>query len=158
MNLSISRTPFITIICLNIIISFNTYALVEYDQNVTNNTIFGSGNANGSFTTDRRNGIEVGLRAKIPDSGTIYSNGDGTYSYSLMQTEHPNCSIDPRAPQLSHRALCHNDGPSAPPRAYQTNNADVPFLPQFLRSYHHVLNQSTGGVRIHLTNLRCAHC
>lgn len=31
---------------------------------VTNNVIYGSGNINGSFTLDRANGIELGLRVK----------------------------------------------------------------------------------------------
>ena len=63
-------------------------ALVEYDQNVTPNVIFGSGNANGSFTRDRRNGIEIGLRGKLrfnssglPEN-SYHSNGDGTYSFN----------------------------------------------------------------------------
>ena len=53
---------------------------VEFDQNITPDVIFGSGNANGFFTTDRRNGIEIGIRAKIPFVGLINSHGDGTYS------------------------------------------------------------------------------
>jgi len=59
---------------------------IEFDQNVTPNVIFGTGNANGGFTTDRRNGIEIGIRAKIPFVGTLNSNGDGTYSYTLAET------------------------------------------------------------------------
>ena len=62
-------------------------AVVMYDQNVTNNVIFGSGNTNGSYTTDRANGIELGLRGKLrfnagnlPEN-TFNSNGDGTYSF-----------------------------------------------------------------------------
>ena len=61
---------------------------VEFDQFVTPDIIFGDGNVNGSFTTDRRDGIEIGLRAKIPFVGLINSNGDGTYSYTLLETEH----------------------------------------------------------------------
>ncbi|MCA9235116.1 MAG: hypothetical protein KDA44_06580 [Planctomycetales bacterium] len=57
-------------------------ASLQFDQNVTNSVIFGSGNANGGFTVDRANGVEVGLRAKIrwpaPQS-TYLSQGDGTY-------------------------------------------------------------------------------
>jgi hypothetical protein len=65
----------------------STLAVVEFDQNVTPDVIFGSGNANGGFTTDRRNGIELGLRAKMrfdagcAPSNTYNSNGDGTYSF-----------------------------------------------------------------------------
>lgn len=62
-------------------------AVIMYDQNVTNNAIFGGGNANGSYTTDRANGIELGLRGKLRFNGanapenTFNSNGDGTYSF-----------------------------------------------------------------------------
>ncbi|MCF6217120.1 MAG: PEP-CTERM sorting domain-containing protein [Emcibacter sp.] len=56
-----------------------------YDQNVSPDVIFGTGNANGAFTVDRNAGIELGLRAKIPFVGTTNSNGDGTYSYSLAE-------------------------------------------------------------------------
>jgi hypothetical protein len=60
---------------------------LNYDQNVTPDVIFGSGNANGSFTTGVAGGIELGLRAKLrfnasnlPES-TYNSNGDGSYSF-----------------------------------------------------------------------------
>lgn len=62
-------------------------ATLLYDQNVTPNVIFGSGNGNGSFTVDRENGVELGLRAKLRfnasgvSDGTYHSNGDGTYSF-----------------------------------------------------------------------------
>ncbi len=61
----------------------------EYDQDVTSNIIFGSGNANGSFTTSRGNGLELGLRGKLrfnasnlPEN-TFNSNGDGTYTFNV---------------------------------------------------------------------------
>jgi len=54
-----------------------------FDQNITPDIIFGSGNTNGGFTVDRSNGVELGLRAKIPFTGVLHSNGDGTYSYSF---------------------------------------------------------------------------
>jgi hypothetical protein len=60
-------------------------AVVEYDQNVTPDTIYGSGNTNGSFTTDRADGIELGLRATVPFVGAHNSNGDGSYSFSLAE-------------------------------------------------------------------------
>lgn len=61
-----------------------TKQTVEFDQNVTPEVIFGTGNDNGSFTTDRRNGVEVGLRAKLrfPSENVFNSNGDGTYSFA----------------------------------------------------------------------------
>jgi hypothetical protein len=62
-------------------------AALLFDQNVTPDVIFGSGNANGGFTVDRRNGIELGLRGKLrfnasnlPEN-TFNSNGDGTYTF-----------------------------------------------------------------------------
>jgi len=62
-------------------------ANIQYDQNVTNNVIFGSGNSNGAYTTDRENGVELGLRGKLrynasgQPENTYNSNGDGTYSF-----------------------------------------------------------------------------
>lgn len=64
-----------------------TNASLLYDQNVTSEAIFGSGNANGSFTVDRNNGIELGLRGKLRfdednrPRNQFNSNGDGTYSF-----------------------------------------------------------------------------
>jgi hypothetical protein len=58
--------------------------MLEYNQDVTPDVIFGSGNANGWFTTGRKNGVEVALRAKIrfpKTSPTLtVSPGDGTYN------------------------------------------------------------------------------
>ncbi|GJM23165.1 MAG: hypothetical protein DHS20C15_30800 [Planctomycetota bacterium] len=55
-----------------------------FDQNVTPDTIFGTGNANGAFTVDRQDGVELGLRGKLrfPTAGIYNSNGDGTYTFS----------------------------------------------------------------------------
>ena len=73
---------------LEIVAAGGAQAAVMYDQNVTGNVIFGSGNDNGAFTVDRSNGIELGLRAKLrfnesnlPEN-TFNSNGNGTYSFS----------------------------------------------------------------------------
>jgi hypothetical protein len=62
-------------------------ASVQYDQNVTNNAIWGSGNSNGGYTTfrDETTGIELGLRAKVrfptpsDNAAGIKSQGNGTY-------------------------------------------------------------------------------
>jgi len=60
---------------------------LEFDQNVTPDVIFGSGNDNGAFTVDRQGSIELGLRGKLRfDSNNVpqnvfNSNGDGTYSF-----------------------------------------------------------------------------
>jgi hypothetical protein len=62
-------------------------AAITYDQNVTSDVIFGSGNANGGFTVDRENGIELGLRGKVrfdstgQPQNTFNSNGAGTYTF-----------------------------------------------------------------------------
>lgn len=55
-------------------------AIILYDQNVTPDVIFGSGNDNGVCTVETANNIEVGLRAKTRYLGTYNSNGDGTYN------------------------------------------------------------------------------
>jgi uncharacterized repeat protein (TIGR01451 family) len=60
---------------------------LAFDQDVTPDAIFGGGNANGAFTTDRRNDIELGLRGKLrfnasgQPENTFNSNGDGSYSF-----------------------------------------------------------------------------
>lgn len=56
-----------------------------YDQDITPDVIFGSGNANGAFTVDSRNGMELGLRAKLRFDETnqpasVY-NSDGAGKY-----------------------------------------------------------------------------
>ena len=59
----------------------------SFDANVTGDVIFGSGNANGGFTVNQDNGLELGLRAKVRfDSNNqpqniFNSNGDGTYTF-----------------------------------------------------------------------------
>ena len=58
-----------------------------FDQDVAPAVIMGSGIANGGFTVDRTNKIELGLRARLryDDDGnptnTVNSNGDGSYTY-----------------------------------------------------------------------------
>jgi hypothetical protein len=61
-----------------------------FDQDVTPDVIFGSGNDNGSFTVNQSNGIELGLRGKLrfndsnnPEN-TFNSNGDGTYGFAAV--------------------------------------------------------------------------
>lgn len=41
------------------------HAQLLFDQNVTPDVIFGSGNANGGFTVNQDNGVELGLRGKL---------------------------------------------------------------------------------------------
>jgi hypothetical protein len=63
-------------------------AVTTFDDDVTPGVIFGDGNDNGSFTVDRNNGIELGLRGKLRYNGagapenTFNSSGDGTYSFA----------------------------------------------------------------------------
>lgn len=56
-------------------------AALSFDQNVTPDVIFGSGNANGFFVVDQQNGVELGLRAKVQFANTFNSNGAGTYTF-----------------------------------------------------------------------------
>jgi len=68
-------------------VAFPASAALLFDQDVTPDVIFGSGNANGGWTVDRQEttGIEVGLRTHqrllVPDN-VFNSNGDGTYSWA----------------------------------------------------------------------------
>jgi len=73
-------------IALTVFNSAGSAAPLLYDQNITPDIIFGTGNSNGSFTVDRSNGVELGLRAKLPFVGPVHSNHDGTYSYSIAET------------------------------------------------------------------------
>jgi hypothetical protein len=60
------------------------HAVISYDDNVTPDILFGAGNANGGFTVDRANGVELGLRGKVrfPAPLNVFnSNGDGTYTF-----------------------------------------------------------------------------
>ena len=63
-------------------------AAIVYDDDVTPDVIFGSGNDNVAFTVDRAGGVELGLRAKLRfDSANqpqniFNSNGDGTYTFN----------------------------------------------------------------------------
>ena len=69
------------------LISTASQGALMFDQNVSPDMIFGSGNANGGFTTDQQNGFELGLRGKLRHNtngnpeNTWNSNGDGTYSF-----------------------------------------------------------------------------
>lgn len=66
-------------------------AVITFDQNVTPDAIFGSGNVNGFYTVDTVGEVEIGLRAKLRYNAscvaenTFNSNGDGTYSFAAGQ-------------------------------------------------------------------------
>ncbi len=70
---------------LAVMMCAGTADALTFDANVTPDVIFGSGNSNGYFTVDQGGGVELGIRAKIPYTGVIHSNGDGTYSYTLAE-------------------------------------------------------------------------
>lgn len=86
---------------LGSMLSASASADLIFDQNVTNNVIFGSGNLNGSFTIDQTNGIELGLRGKLRHNAagapenTFNSNGDGTYSFDagVAPTQSPSTAV-----------------------------------------------------------------
>lgn len=63
------------VLCAN-----SAFAVPMYDQNITPDVIFGSGNGNGAWTVEINNNVEVGLRAKKRYAGIYGSNGDGTYN------------------------------------------------------------------------------
>lgn len=89
MRRQIRFLAFVTGCCL---ISASAFAAIEYNENVTGNMIFGTGNSNGGFTVDRvnvnGNDIELGLRAKVryptpsdaPVTGVRIINNE-TYGY-----------------------------------------------------------------------------
>ena len=87
LHLKVLTVAVISVLVLEICGATNAWAVEEFDQDITPNAIFGSGNFNGNFTTDRQNGIELGLRAKLrfnednlPEN-TFNSNG--TYSFAV---------------------------------------------------------------------------
>ena len=61
----------------------STMTLPARAANVTPDVIFGSGNANGDFTVDINNNVELGLRAKqrFPAANIFNYNGVDTYTF-----------------------------------------------------------------------------
>jgi len=57
-------------------------AVILYDQDVTPDVIFGTGNGNGFWTTETLNNVEVGLRGKQRFASVYNSDGAGTYSFA----------------------------------------------------------------------------
>ncbi|UCD77219.1 MAG: PEP-CTERM sorting domain-containing protein [Desulfobacterales bacterium] len=77
------KTGFISLAVLTMLcVSGMAHALI-FDGDVTNNVIFGTGNANGYWTIGQNAaaGIEVGLRGKLRYQGIYNSGGDGTYAF-----------------------------------------------------------------------------
>ena len=62
---------------------------------VTPDVIFGSGNANGSFSGDNSNGVVAGLRAKLRydsngnPTNTFNYDGDHTYRFNVSDGNAP---------------------------------------------------------------------
>lgn len=87
MNIPHILKPSLAVLTLGSLAPMSALAL-QFDQNVSPDVIFGSGNANGGFTVDSANGVELGLRGKLrynaagDPENTFNSNGDGTYSFS----------------------------------------------------------------------------
>jgi len=83
-----SRTRITLIVGIALGLTTVANAATFFDANVNPGIIFGSGNANGSFTVDRTGGLEFGLRAKLRHDATgqpqnvFNSNGDGTYTFN----------------------------------------------------------------------------
>ncbi|WP_427981799.1 PEP-CTERM sorting domain-containing protein [Agarivorans sp.] len=82
----VTRTMLLVGLSWGLLSNFASAALI-YDQEVSNEVIFGSGNLNGGFTVDRQNGIELGLRAKLrfdeTNSPQNVFNSDGAGSYQF---------------------------------------------------------------------------
>jgi hypothetical protein len=68
-------------------------AVLVYNTNVTPDVIMGTGNANGGFTVDQANGVELGLRGKLRFDGTnqpqnvfnftgVSGAGHGVYTFA----------------------------------------------------------------------------
>jgi hypothetical protein len=80
---------------------------LEFNQDVTPDVIFGSGSANGGFTTDRANGVELGLRGKLrfndanDPENTFNSNGAGTYTFEAGQPPGGGYSFAPNSPSTA---------------------------------------------------------
>lgn len=82
-----NKTILAALVAVALGVASNATAVVTFDDDLTHGVIFGSGNANGNFTIDRNQGVELGLRAKIPYSGVTNSNGDGSYSYTTADID-----------------------------------------------------------------------
>jgi hypothetical protein len=80
-------------------------AQLLYDQDITPEVIFGSGNANGGWTTnDNAAVVEVGLRAKLRfdqdgnPQNIFNSNGDGTYTFQAGASTGDDTWVSPTTP------------------------------------------------------------
>jgi len=82
----VARKPLLAmgLAVLGLTVSGLANSALMYDQDVTPDVFYGTGNSNGGWTVDLQNNIELGLRTHrrtpAPSSETG-SNGDGTYSW-----------------------------------------------------------------------------
>ena len=74
----------IAAICVGLATVGASAAPVNSNGDVTNNVIFGSGNANGFFTGTTQSNIEVALRGKIRGKGVYGYDNDHTYIFSPL--------------------------------------------------------------------------
>ena len=81
------KKTLVAAVAANLVLAGAAHAApLDYDQDVTTNLIFGSGNANGGFTVAQDHGIEIGLRGKVrfdennSPQNVFNSNGDGSYT------------------------------------------------------------------------------
>ena len=82
-----AKTMRVLIVLTSLLLLASPVLALDFDQNVTPDVIFGSGNLNGSFTTDTAGGVELGLRGKLrfddmnQPQNVFNSGGDGTYFF-----------------------------------------------------------------------------
>ena len=82
----VTRKPLLAmgLAVLGLSVSGLANSALMYDQDVTPDVFYGTGNSNGGWTVDLQNNIELGLRThrRMPvPSAETGSNGDGTYSW-----------------------------------------------------------------------------
>lgn len=78
--------------------------------NVTPGVIFGSGNANGSFTIAQGSNMEIGLRAKL----RYDTNGQPQNTFNQVAPPTPTASTPPTATPLTTARSGTSSGPSTP--------------------------------------------
>jgi hypothetical protein len=87
----LTRVGGVVVVTAVIGVAAPAHAVILHNATVTNNVIFGSGNANGGFALSRDSGLELGIRTKVRFNGanqpenTYNSNGDGTFSFAAGQ-------------------------------------------------------------------------
>lgn len=81
--------------------------ILSFEEEVAPDVIFGSGNANGSFTVGRGNNVEVGLRAKLrfdennQPKNIFNSDMNGTYFFPVGQPPGGGFGFAPNSPSTA---------------------------------------------------------